>query len=170
MKTLATCALALLLSTPVLAKDGISISFSSEDSRTEFGPRYTPREARAAITTRDGSAVLLLVDDVVALQLSDALLAKLDAEKKEKNAKKDSSFLEDLVLSGVRLAVGKSLEYPVASVRSIDYSGGALRLIGADDKPVFTNVKVNGTDVMHDFSRADVTRFANAVRAARSRK
>jgi hypothetical protein len=36
-----------------------------------------------------------------------------------------------------------------------------------DGKPVFTNVKVNGTDVMRDFSRADVTRFANAVKAAR---
>lgn len=169
MKTLATCALVLLLSSgTALADDGISISFDSEDSRTELGPRHSPRESQIAITTRDRSAVLLLVDDVVAIQLSDDTLARLDAEKKK--AEKDGNFLEELIVTGVRMAVGKSIEYPVASVRSIDYADGALRLIGTDRKPVFTNVRVNGTDVMRNFARADVIRFANAVRAAKSRQ
>ncbi|HEX6100619.1 MAG TPA: hypothetical protein VF432_30160 [Thermoanaerobaculia bacterium] len=167
MKTLATCTLALLLTGgTVLAQDNnISISLNSDDSRTELGDRHDVRDARMAITTRDRSTVLLLLDDTVAMQLTDATLAKMDAEKK-----KDTNFLEELVLAGVKLAVGKSVEYPIADIRTIDYSNGALRVIGADNKPVFTEIKVNGTDVLRDFSRADVVRFANAVRAAKSRK
>ena len=166
MKTLATCALALLLtSSAALAKDGISISLSSDDSRTQFGDRHDVRDARVAISTRDHSVVLLLLDDVVAMQLSESTMNELDAEKKKK---KDTNFFEDLVVAGVKLAVGKSIEYPIASVRTLDYNNGALRVLGADNKPVFTELKVNGTDVLRDFSRTDVTRFANAFRAAKA--
>lgn len=164
MKTIATCALVLLLSSSaVLAQEGISISFNSEDSRTELGPRHDAGDARMAITSRDGSTVLLLTDDVVAMQLSDRALAQVDSKKKEK----DTSFLEELLVAGVKLAVGKSIEHPIESIRSIDYHDGALRVIGADNKPVFTEVKVNGTDVLRAFSRADVMRFAVAFRKAR---
>lgn len=167
MKTLAaTCALLLLLSTPAFAKDGISISLNSDDDRTELGDRHDARDARLAITTKDRAVVLMLLDDVVAMQLSDATLDSMESKKK----KKDTSFFEELVLAGVQLAVGKSVEYPIADIRAIDYTNGALRVIGADNKPVFTEIKVNGSDVLRDFSRADVIRFANAVRAAKSRK
>jgi hypothetical protein len=165
MKTIATCALALLLAGGTAqAKDGISISFNSDDSRTELGPRHDVRDARLAITSHDGSAMFLLTDDVVAMQLTDAALARMQSEEK----KKESNFLEELLVAGVKLAVGKSIEYPIANIRSVDYRDGALRLIGTDDKPVFTNVKVNGTDVLRDFSRADVMRFANALRTAKA--
>lgn len=163
MKILATCALALLLSTPALAKDGISISLNSDDSRTELGPRRDVRDARMAIYTRDRSTVLMLLDDTVAMQLTDATLDKMESKKKEK----DPSFFEELVVAGVKLAVGKSVEYPIASIRSFGYGEAGLRVIGADNKPVFTEIKVNGTDVLRDFSRADVARFANAVKASR---
>jgi len=165
MKTFATCALVLFLASgTALAKDGISISLSSDDSRTQFGDRHNVRDARVAIATRDRAVVLLLLDDVVAMQLSDAAMNDLDSEKK----KKDRNFLEDLVVAGVKLAVGQSIEYPIESIRVLDYSNGALRVIGADGKPVFTELKVNGTDVLRDFSSADVTRFANAFQAAKA--
>lgn len=165
MKTFATCALVLLLaSRTASAKDGISISLSSDDSRTQFGDRHDVRDARVAIATRDRAVVVMLLDDVVAMQLSDAAMNDLDSEKK----KKDRNFLEDLVVAGVKLAVGQSIEYPIESIRVLDYSNGALRVIGADNKAVFTELKVNGTDVLRDFSRADVIRFANAFQAAKA--
>jgi hypothetical protein len=166
MKTLAACALLLVLSTPAFAKDGISISLSSDDSRTQFGDRHDVRDARLAIATKDRSVVLLLLDDVVAMQLSDTAMNELESEESKK---KDRNFLEELVLAGTKLAVGKSIEYPIASIRTLDYANGGLRVIGGDNKPVFTELKVNGTNVMRDFSRADVARFANAFRAARRR-
>ena len=164
MKTLVACAL-LLLSTPAVARDGINISLNSDDSRAQFGDRHDIRDARIAIATKDRAVVLMLVDDVVAMQLSDAAMRDIESEETKK---KDKNFLEELVLAGVKLAVGKSIEYPIASIRTFDYSNGALRVIGAENKPVFTELKVNGTDVLRDFSRADVTRFANAVRAAKA--
>ena len=162
MKTIAMLAVALFLtSATALAKDGISISIHSEDSRTDMGPRHDPRDARAAITSRDGSTVLMLVDDVVALQLSDRAL---DSETKSKD---DANFLEELLSAGVKLALGKSVEYPVAHISTVEYRNGALRIVNDQNKPVFTNVKVNGTDVLRNFSSADATRFVNAFRRAR---
>ena len=165
MKTIAMCAFALLLASgTAFAKDGISLSLSSNDSRTQFGDRHDVHDARVTIATRDRSVVLLLLDDAVAMQLSDAAMRDLDADAK----KKERNFFEDLVVAGVKLAVGKSIEYPIKSIRVLDYSNGALRVIGADNKPVFTELKVNGTDVLRDFSPADVARFASAFRAAKA--
>lgn len=163
MKTLATCALLVLLSTPALAKDGLSISFNSDDSRTDLGDRHELRDARAAIVSQDRSVELMLIGDVIAIQLSDRTLDQMESKKK------DANLFEEIILAGVQVAVGKSIEYPIASIKSIDYVNGALRIIGADGKPVFTEVKVNGTNVMRDFTRADAVRFANAVRAAKKR-
>lgn len=166
MKTLATCALALLLSSgAALAQDDISISLNSEDSRTDFGPRRDVDDAGMAIMTRDRSVVLMLVDDVVAMQLTDATLEGLEAKKKKE---KMPGFLEELIVAGVKVAVGKSIEYPIASIRVFEYRDCALRIIGADDQPVFAEMKVNGKDVLRAFSPADVTRFAAAVHAAKA--
>jgi hypothetical protein len=105
MKTLAAFALLLVLSTPAVAKEGISISLNSDDSRTELGPRRDVRDARAAISTKDGSVVLMLIDDVVAMQLTDATLDRMESETKKKN--KDTNFFEELVLAGVHRDPGE---------------------------------------------------------------
>jgi hypothetical protein len=165
MKRIAACALALLLSAPIASAGGLSISFNSDDSHVDFGSRRNPRAAQVAITSRDGSTVLMLAKDVVALQLSDAAIAKLEAEKK----KEDTSFLEELVLAGVQAALGKSLEYPIDEMKA-DYRNGALQFTNDENEAIFTNVKVNGVDVLRNFSSADATRFVNAVRAAKAKR
>jgi hypothetical protein len=163
MKKIPVVALALLLWGGVAsAEDGISISLSSDDPRAEMGPRYDARDAQVAIRTRDRSAMLLLVDDVIAVQLSDATLAKMESEKKKK---KETGFFEELVLAGVRMAVGKSVEYPIAAIRSVDYRDGVLRIVNDQNKPVFAELKVNGTEILRDFSSADAAKFVAAVRA-----
>ena len=168
MKTIAMCALALLLTGgTVLAEDrGLSISFSSDDARTEMGSRHDVRDARFAITSRDGSTVLMLLDDVVALQLTDRALEQAESDTKSK----DQNFLEELLSAGVKLALGKSVEMPIAHIRTIDVRNGALRVINDENKPVFTEVKVNGTEVLRNFSSADATRFVNAFQRAQRRR
>lgn len=168
MKKIPMFALALLLWGGVaVAGEGISISLSSNDPRAEMGPRYDVRDARLAIRTRDRSATLLLVDDVIAVQLSDAMLAKMESETGKK--KKDTGFFEELVLAGVRIAVGKSVEYPIAAIRSADYRDGVIRLVNDQNKPVFAELKVNGTEILRDFSSVDAARFVAAVRARKAR-
>ena len=164
MKTLGMCALALMLSGGVAqAKDGISIKLNAEDSRTQFAPRRELSEARLAIISRDRSTALMVTAEVVAVQLTDHALADVQP-------KKDAGFLEDLVASGVRLAVGRSVEYPLAAIRSAEYRDGSLRLTNNEGKPVFEEIEVNGRDVLRDFSSTDVARFINAFRAAKARR
>ena len=168
MKPLTACALALLLPASAMfaataKKPGVTISFSSDDSRTHFGPRHSPGDARLAITSRDGSTMLLLLNDSVAVQLTDLAL-------KDTDTKKETTFLEDLLVSAVRLTVGKSVEYPIANIRVADVSNGELRLLTDKDKPVFSELKVNGTEVFRDFTAADAARFVNALRAAKARR
>ena len=145
------------------AKDGISIKLNAEDSRTQFAPRHELSQARLAIISRDRSTALMVTDEVVAVQLTDHALADVQP-------KKDAGFLEELVASGVRLAVGKAVEYPLAAIRSAEYRDGALRLTNDQGKPVFEEIKVNGTDVLRDFSSTDAARFISAFRAAKARR
>ena len=159
--------LALVLSaTAALAADakkpGISISFSSEDPRTRMGPRHDPHDARLAITNRAGTVSLLLMDDVVAVQLTDRVLANL-------NTSDEANFVEELLAAGVKLAIRKAVDYPIANIRGADIRDGALVLTSDRDKPVFEQVKVNGTDVLRDFTVSDAARFVSAFRAAKRR-
>jgi hypothetical protein len=161
MKMLAPCALALVLATTSASAGGISITVDSTNGRTEVGARHETREARLAITTRDGSTMLLLLDDTIAVQLTDRALRDVEP-------KKDAGFLEELLAAGVKVAVGKSVEYPLAHIRSVAVKNGLLEILGDDGKRVFNEVKVNGTDVFRNFSATDAARFAAAVRPRRS--
>jgi len=162
MKTAALCALALVLSSGLAYADGkkpgISISFSSDDPATRLSPRRNVRDARLAITTRDGSASLLLMNDTVAIQLTDAVLGRV-------TAKEDANFFEELVVSGVKLAVGKAVEVPISSIRSAEIRDGALVLTNLKNQPLFSEIKVDGHDILRDFAVGDAARFVNAFRA-----
>lgn len=165
MKTLTTSALVLLLSTAAFAgekkQEGISISFDSDDARTHMAARHSLREARVAVKSRNGAAVLLLLDDVVAVQLSDATLAGIET-------KEDANLLEEMLVAGVRAAVKKSVEYPVAHIRSAEIRNGVLVLTNDEGKPVFDDVKVNGSNITHDIAPGDAARFVRAFRAAKA--
>lgn len=162
MKKIPLFALALLLVAGVAsAESNLSISLSSEDDLATIGPRRDARDARIAIRTRDRSTMLLLMNDVVAVQLSDTAMAKIEAEQE----KEDAGFFEELIGAGVRMAIGKSVEYPIASIRNVEYRDGVLRMVNAKNELVFAELKVNGTDVLRDFSSADAARFVNAFRA-----
>jgi len=158
MNRLAPCALALVLTAATASAAGVSITLNASNPRTELGSRHEARDARLAITTRDGSTMLLLLDDTIAMQLTDRALRDVEA-------KKDAGFIEELLAAGTRVAIGKSVEYPLAHVRSVAVKNGFLEILGDDGKPVFTEVKVNGTDVFRNFAERDASRFAAAVRA-----
>lgn len=164
MKTVTVCALMLFccstLATADDGKRGMSISFNSDDPYTRLAPRRNVHDARLAITTRDGSTTLLLLRDAVAVQLTDDTVA--DVKPKD-----DDSLLEDLVTSGVRVMLRKSVEYPIGHIRAIEIRGGVLTVINEKNQSVFTGIKINGTEVMRNFAPADAARFVSAFRTAR---
>jgi hypothetical protein len=165
MKTLAAGALVFLLSaTAVLAagrKQNLNVSFDSDDARTKLAERHTPREARLVVPTRSGAAVLMLLNDVVAVQLSDASIALVKADE-------DANFLEEWIVAGVKLAMKKSVQYPIANIRTADVRDGVLVLTNDEGKPVFSEIKVNGGNVTHDLAPADAARFVAAFRALKA--
>ena len=167
MKIVTASALVLLLSSSaLLAADPhqhISVSYDSDDARTKLAARHDAREARLAIGTRNGAAVLMLLGDAVAVQLSDATLAAV-------KTKDDANFFEEWIVAGVRLGLRKSVEYPIANIRSAEVRNGVLVLTNDEGKPVFDDVKVNGSNVTHDLSPADAARFVNAFRALKARR
>jgi hypothetical protein len=167
MKTVISCALVLLLlATAAVAgekKGGISISFDSDDARTQLAARHSLREARVAVRTRNGAAVLMVVDDVVAVQLSDSALAAMET-------KEEASFLEELVVAGMQVALRKSVEYPIAHIRTAEVRNGVLLLTNDEGKPVFAEIAVNGTNVARDLAAADAAKFVSAFRAAKARR
>ena len=166
MNKLPVYVLALLLASSALAADknsSISVSFNSDDSRTPVGPRRSARDSRMTITSRDGSVEMMLLNDVVAVQLTDRVLDKV-------TTKEDAGFLEELIVGGVQIALRKAVEYPIANIRTAEVRDGALVLINDRNQPVFKEIKVNGTDVLKDFAPADALRFVNAFSAAKSAK
>jgi hypothetical protein len=106
---------------------------------------------------------LLLMNDVVAVQLTDRVLAGI-------STKEDGGMLEELLASTVRTVLRKAVEYPVADISSAEIRDGVLVLSNDKNQPVFTNVKVNGTDVMRDFAIGDAARFVHAFRALKGRR
>jgi len=165
MNRMTLCALALLLCSTISYADdgnkrGVSLSFDSKDSHTHLGPRRNVHDARVAITTRDGSTSLLLMNDVVAVQFTDLVLAQI-------KPKDDDSILEELVVAGVQVALRKAVEYPIANIRTVEVRDGVLTLLSDQNQPVFKDLKVNGKDVLRDFSPAEAARFVSAFRTAR---
>ena len=165
MDRIAICALALLLCSTIAYADdgnkrGVSISFDSNDPHTHFGPRRNAHDARVAITTRDGSTSLLLMNDVVAVQLTDVALAQI-------KPKDDDNILEELVVAGVQVALRKAVEYPIANIRIVEVRDGVLTLVNDQNQPVFKDLKINGKDVLRDFLPAEAARFVSAFRTAR---
>src|SRR5690242_16500964 len=71
-----------------------------------FSARHDPGEARIAITTTDGDVTLLLTDDVVAFQLSNRTLhrvdRKLDDCRDDDNDNVIAQAIKTAVLSTVR--------------------------------------------------------------------
>jgi len=163
MKPIVTSALALILiATAALGgekKQDLSLSINTgKDSHARLASRHETRDARLVITTRHGAAVILLLNDAVAVQLTDAAMSEM-------KTKDDAGFLEELLVSGVRLALGKAVEYPIAHIRSAEVRDGVLMLTNDEGKPVFNEININGENVTHDIAPSDAARFVSAFRA-----
>lgn len=167
MKKTVLCAAFVLFSSTLLfaaeGKRGVQISFDTHDPHAHLGDRIVPRDTRLAITTRDGSTVLVLTNQVVAVQLADRTIHDIKSDDSD-------GILGEMLVSSIRTLMNKSISFPVTYVRSAELVDGALVLTGDDGKPLFSNVKVDGEDVMRDFAIGDAARFVNALRASKKQR
>ncbi len=136
------------------------------DAPLRWAGRHDVGEARLAITTTDGSTTLILTRGVVAMQLSDRYLHRID-RKMVRDAGSDDDedacylghVIRDAVLTVVRQVLDHSLECPVARVRDAEYRHGRLVLTTENGHRMFRGVRVEGRDVLESFSPEDAQAF-----------
>jgi hypothetical protein len=178
LPVLALAALMLLPAHSAAAqRHGTHIEINDDDdhgtSPARPGPRHDLRDARFAITTTDDVASLLLTGRVVALQLTEHGLGRIDQEMEEDDDDGDGGFIgrfvASVVKSSVRTVLRRSLQIPIEDVRSVDFRGGRLVITTEDGDRVFDQVEVNDTEVMESFSRRDAEEFVRQFRALKAR-
>ena len=150
--------------------DGFQISC---DPPVRWSSRHDTREARMAITSREGEVDLILTDRVVAVQLSDRVMRKIRREtRQELNDEEDNPVaqaIKTVVLSGVRVLLNHSAECPVRDLDDVEYRNGRLVLTSEDGKRLFDNMEVNDDDLLASFSERDARAFALEFQRVKAR-
>ncbi len=166
---------ALLSPQPGHARDRepeVRMNSSCCDEPTRWGPRHEPRSRQFEVLTENGKASLVLTREVVALQLSDRTMHKVDRELRRKDREDDGPIGEVIrgaVLGGVRALLDHSAECDLRDVRSVRYEAGRLVFIGTDGHRLFERLEMNDDDVLEGFSERDALAFIREFRLARAR-
>ena len=136
------------------------------------GARHTA-DAHMAITTTDQAASLVLTRRVVALQLTDHMLRRVDAEMAHESRRENNGIFASMIVSAVRGTVGnvlrRSLEVPIRDLRTVDYRNGRLIFVTEDGDRIFENVEIDDTDVTTSFRPQDAQAFVREFRALKAR-
>src|ERR1041384_6398399 len=115
MKITAFCAAILFaFSTPLFAAE---ISFNANDPHSHVGAHIDARDARLAIMTSDRSMALVLTNQVVAMQLSDRTIEQIKSDDHD-------GFFAEMLVSGIRTMLNKSISFPIAYARSAEAAPG----------------------------------------------
>lgn len=140
-----------------------------------WGHRHDPRRVQFAIDTDDRAISLVLTDDVVALQLTDRTMHRVDRElAHERNRDVDDNafadVVRDAVMSGVRSLLDHSLECPLDELRDVRIRDGRLELVTRDGDRIFAHVREDGDPVLARFSDSDQRAFVEAFHRLRDRR
>lgn len=175
---LASLALAALLAIPThqaAAQHHVRINDVDGGDVARPGPRHSLDDARLAITTTDDAAALVLTRSVVALQLTDRTLRRVNDEM-ARDARSDDEnhgVLASMIAGAVRGTVGsmlrRSIEVPIRELASVDYRDGRLVFVTEDGGRIFDKAEVNGTELTASFSPADARAFVREFRALKAR-
>ncbi len=148
-----------------------------------WAARHDPREARLAITTEDGNAILILTDQIVAVQLSDRALHRVARKLKvtiqldgtkladEEDADGDNALaraIKTVVISGVRALLDHSAECPVRELKDVEYRHGRLEFTTEDGERALEGMDLCDQDVMESFSARDARAFVQEFRRVKA--
>ena len=143
------------------------------DPPARLASRYDTRDARVAITPETGEVVLLLTDDVVAVQLSDRTLHKIWRKMKDEEKEDEDAVLAHVfkvaVFSSVRALLSSRAEYPVRDLRDVEYRNGRLVFTTKNGQRVFGHTRVNDRDMMAGFEESDARLFVDEFHRVQAR-
>ena len=133
-----------------------------------WGERHDPGRARLAVLTEDRTTALVLTRDLVAVQLSDRALHKLDRdiarEKEEEDGNLIAGVIKGAILGGVRAFLDHSLECPIEDLRDVRYRDGTLVLLANNGDHLLEDLTINGCKVLESLSERDALAFVREFR------
>lgn len=166
----AVAALALLAVLPAEAsfaheRGGVAINdIRCCDEPSRWGPRYAAHQSRFAITSRDDKVTLVLTDRVVAFQLSDRVMRKLDRDLRRERQEDDDDgpigeAIKVAVIGVVRSMLDHSAECPVRELRDVRYEDDRLVFVTREGDRAFDRFEVDDEDVLESFDPRDAREF-----------
>ena len=119
--------------------------------------------ARSAITTEDGKVTMVLTDRVVALQLSDRTLHRVQRELHDKQEDAQDNVFAAVIVNVVTKTVGRLLDHSFAcrlhDLSDVAYQNGRLVLTERNGRRLFEDAEVCQSDVLASFSPVDAMSF-----------
>ncbi len=152
---------------------GVRMNSSCCDEPSRWTDRHAPKDRHFEVITENGKTSLLLTRDVVAIQLSDRTMHRVDRELRTKERAHRDQPLADVIVGavtgGVRALLDHSAECDLREVRSVDYRGGRLVFIANDGSRLFDRLELDDDPVLEGFSQRDAASFIREFRLAKSR-
>jgi len=126
--------------------------------------RMSHSDADYAMTTREGSVDLMIAQQRIVIQFSDAFMTnledELDAEKgKDPDDSHFATVIKSMVSSGVRTMLDRAIAVPLSEISEIYVDEGRLVIKDSVGDELFGEMEINDRKVMEDFSRRDARRF-----------
>ena len=172
MKSSGLVTLLLALSAPLARGQdtvGIHVTVHVPDSVAHVVERETPSRARFAIVSRDGQAMLLLMDTTIVAQMTDRGLAKMNSKEATDTIKSASGRLFARMALGALVPLfDHGIAYHLRDLADAKYADGRLQLIRSNGEEVFRDTEIGKGPLMESFSPDDAKAFAARARAARA--
>lgn len=145
------------------------------DEPVRWGPRHDDGGIRIAITNTERKVTLLLTDDVVAFQLSDRVMRKVDRELHHARHEDDDDgpigdAIKSAVIGVVRSMLDHSAECPVRELRDVRYEDGGMVFVTRDGDRAFEHFEVNDDEVLQSFDARDAQAFVREFRRLHGRR
>lgn len=174
----ALLALSLLLpSAPALAggESGVRLRRFDCGAPLRWADRHDDLDSRFAIATVDGKATLLLTRRVMAVQLSNRTMRRIDRELHRARHEVDDGLdgpladaIRTAVVGTVRSVLEHRAECPVDEIREVRYERDRLVVIARNGRRLFESFEVDDDPVLESFDPRDAEQFAHEFRRLRS--
>jgi hypothetical protein len=144
------------------------------EAPARWSARHDARDARLAITTEADNATLVLTDRVVAVQLSNRIMHKVNRKLRNEQRDDEDNFLaqtiKTAVLGSVQNLLDHSAECSIRNLSDVDYRHGRLVFITENGGQVFENMNIDDANVMRGFSESDARAFVREFRRLKNQE
>ncbi|WP_141691592.1 hypothetical protein [Rhodohalobacter halophilus] len=168
-KSILSCLLLVItmIGTPqsIDAQHNSIFNLGSTSTESKIVSRVQSSEADLAISNREKSVDLLIIQDAVVLQFTNDFLDDLEREISGENEISDEPYIAEIirsaVSSGVKTMLSKAIAVPFSEIESVRFEEGRIVMINTFGEELFSEIEIDDTNIMEDFRRRDARRFVS---------